>query len=168
MKLSFEVRARSRLTSTIVAAAALASSAGAQAPLANSATNGVSAFVDVTVIPMDRERTLEHQTVIVRDGRIAAIGPVARTTVPAGALRVDGRGKYLMPGLAEMHAHVLGPNAPEQLNRDIMFLYIANGITTIRAMLGAPNQLTLRDKTASGEVLGPTIFVAAPSLNGNS
>jgi imidazolonepropionase-like amidohydrolase len=83
---------------------------------------------------------------------------------------VDGRGKFLMPGLAEMHAHVLGPQAPnsEALNRDIMFLYVANGITTIRAMLGAPNQLVLRNQLESGEVLGPTMYVAAPSLNGQS
>ncbi len=130
----------------------------------------VTAFVGVTVIPMDRQRLLENQTVVVRDGRIAAIGAASSTTVPSGAVRIDGRGKFLMPGLAEMHAHVLGPQAAnsEELNRDIMFLYIANGITTIRAMLGAPNQLVLRDKLDRGEVLGPTMYVAAPSLNGQS
>jgi hypothetical protein len=73
-----------------------------------------------------------------------------------------------MPGLAEMHAHVLGPQQPAQLNRDLMFLYVANGVTTIRAMLGAPNQLVLREQLEKGDVLGPTMFVAAPSLNGNS
>lgn len=126
------------------------------------------AFVDVTVLPMDRERVLERQTVLVRDGRIASIEPAARARIPANALRVDGRGKFLMPGLAEMHAHIPGAQAPEQVVRDIFSLYIANGITTIRGMLGAPNQLTLRSQTASGELLGPTIFVGAPSLNGTS
>jgi imidazolonepropionase-like amidohydrolase len=128
----------------------------------------VVAFVDVNVIPMDRERVLERQTVIVREGRIASIEPSARARVPSGALRVDGRGKYLMPGLAEMHAHIPGAQAPEQTVRDIFTLYVANGITIIRGMLGAPNQLTLRAKTASGEMLGPTIFVGAPPLNGNN
>jgi imidazolonepropionase-like amidohydrolase len=126
------------------------------------------AFVNVTVVPMDRERLLEGQTVIVRDGRIASVEPATRARIPSGATRVDGRGKYLMPGLAEMHAHIPGANAPEQAVRDIFALYVANGVTTIRGMLGAPNQLTLRAKTASGEMLGPTIFVGAPSLNGNS
>ena len=126
------------------------------------------AFVNVTVLPMDRDRVLTGQTVIVRDGRIAAMGPAASVQIPADAQRVDGRGKFLMPGLAEMHAHVLGPQQPQELNRDIMFLYVANGVTTIRAMLGAPNQLVLRDQLKKGEVLGPTMFVAAPSLNGNS
>jgi imidazolonepropionase-like amidohydrolase len=128
----------------------------------------VVAFVDVNVIPMDRERVLQGQTVIVREGRIVSVEPSARARIPSGALRVDGRGRYLMPGLAEMHAHIPGAQAPEQMVRDIFTLYVANGVTTIRGMLGAPNQLTLRAKTASGEMLGPTIFVGAPSLNGNS
>jgi imidazolonepropionase-like amidohydrolase len=129
---------------------------------------GTFAFVDVSVLPMDRDRVLTRQTVVVRDGRITALGPSASVRVPADAQRIDGRGKFLMPGLAEMHAHVLGPAQPQELNRDIMFLYIANGVTTIRAMLGAPNQLVLRDQMKKGEVLGPTMFVAAPSLNGTS
>ena len=132
------------------------------------AAPGTFAFVDVTVLPMDRERVLTGQTVIVRDGRIAAVGPSASVRVPADAQRIDATGKFLMPGLAEMHAHVLGPQQPAELNRDLMFLYVANGVTTIRAMLGAPNQLVLREQLKKGEVLGPTMFVAAPSLNGNS
>jgi hypothetical protein len=69
-----------------------------------------------------------------------------------------------------MHAHVVGDGDPnhEQINKDIFFLYIANGITSIRAMLGAPNQLVLREQLRRGEVLGPTMNVSAPSLNGNS
>jgi imidazolonepropionase-like amidohydrolase len=138
----------------------------AQPPAADQTT----AFVDVTVVPLDRDRTLERQTVVVRGDRIVAMGPVASTPVPAGATRIDARGKYLMPGLAEMHAHVIGGNNPnhETLNRDILFLYIANGITSIRAMLGAPNQLPLREQLRRGEILGPTMYVSAPSLNGNS
>ena len=132
------------------------------------AAQGTFAFVDVSVLPMDRDRVLAGQTVVVRDGRITAVGPSASVRIPTEAQRIDGKGKFLMPGLAEMHAHVQGPNAPPELNRDIMFLYIANGVTTIRAMLGAPNQLILRDQLKKGEVLGPTMFVAAPSLNGNS
>jgi imidazolonepropionase-like amidohydrolase len=145
----------------LIAATVSAQNVPASAP-------GVIAFVDVNVIPMDRERVLEGQTVIVRDGRIASVEPSARARIPSGALRVDGRGKYLIPGLAEMHAHIPGAQASEQMIRDIFTLYVANGVTTIRGMLGAPNQLTLRAKTATGEMLGPTIFVGAPSLNGNS
>jgi hypothetical protein len=128
----------------------------------------VTAFVDVTVLPMDRERTLEHQTVIVRGDRITALGPASSTAVPAGAVRIDGRGKFLMPGLAEMHAHIPGANAPQQIIDDILYLYVANGITTIRGMLGAPNQLGLRDRAARGELISPSILVGAPSLNQNT
>jgi imidazolonepropionase-like amidohydrolase len=138
--------------------AALASVAGAQA----------TAFVDVSVIPMDRERVLEHQTVVVRDGRIVSVGPADRASIPEGATRIDGRGKFLMPGLAEMHAHVPPQGATQQLLDDIMFLYVANGVTTIRGMLGAPYQLDLARRLNSGQMLGPTFFVAAPSLNGNT
>jgi imidazolonepropionase-like amidohydrolase len=60
----------------------------------------VTAFVNVTVIPMDRERRIPGQTVLVRGDRIVEIGPVARVKVPDGGMRVDGRGKFLIPGLA--------------------------------------------------------------------
>ena len=130
--------------------------------------SGTFAFMDVHVVPMDSERILSSQTVIVRDGRIAQIGAAGSVTVPAGATRIDGRGKYLMPGLAEMHAHIPGATASERAISDIMFLYVANGITTIRGMLGAPNQLTLRDASARNEIVAPTIIVGAPSLSGQT
>ncbi|MGI8618980.1 MAG: amidohydrolase family protein [Gemmatimonadaceae bacterium] len=129
---------------------------------------GHYAFVNVTVIPMDRTGVLEGQTVLVSDGRITGIGPTSRFPARSSDAVIDGRGKFLIPGLAEMHAHIPGANAPEQLVRDIMFLYVANGVTTIRGMLGAPNQLVLRDQTARGDVIGPAILVGAPSLNGQS
>lgn len=126
------------------------------------------AFTNVTVIPMDGERTLADQTVIVRDGRIVAVGDAARTAVPPGAVRIDGRGKYLMPGLAEMHAHVPPGNPTDDQLAEIMFLYVANGITTIRGMLGAPYQVELKQKLERGTMLGPRFYAAAPSLNGSS
>jgi imidazolonepropionase-like amidohydrolase len=160
------------LAGASLAAAQSASSPAASAPMRATTAQSIVAFTDVNVIPMDRQRVIAGQTVIVRGDRIEAVGPARSTSVPAGATRIDGRGKYVMPGLAEMHAHVLPAqaqgNADERLNRDIFFLYIANGITTIRAMLGAPNQLVLRDRLAANALLGPTMFVAAPSLNGNS
>jgi imidazolonepropionase-like amidohydrolase len=133
-------------------------------PLAAQAT----AFVGVNVIPMDSERVIADQIVLVENGRITAMGPTAATTIPAGTFTVDGRGKYLMPGLAEMHAHVPPQTTDPQLLADIMYLYVANGVTTIRGMLGAPYQLELREKLRSGEMLGPRFYVGAPSLNGNT
>jgi imidazolonepropionase-like amidohydrolase len=163
-------RVRHAYSAARVAAVTLTLGAGLAQAQVPRAADRVTAFVDVNIVPMDRERVLERQTVVVRDGRIVALGPVASTQVPADAMRVDARGKYLMPGLAEMHAHVIGGQNPnhEQLNRDVLFLYVANGITSIRAMLGQPNQIPLREQLRRGEILGPTMYVSAPSLNGNS
>lgn len=144
----------------VLPAAALAQGPGAApAPVA---------FTNVTVLTMDGDRRLADHTVIVRDGRIAALGPSASTPVPTGVTRVDGRGKFLMPGLAEMHAHVPPGNPTREQLEDIMFLYVANGITTIRGMLGAPYQIQLKEQLERGAMLGPQFFPAAPSLNGNS
>ena len=126
------------------------------------------AFINVAVVPMDRERVLEGQTVIVRDGRIAEIGAKDRIKVPDGVERIDGTGKYLMPGLAEMHGHIPPPQAPKAYTESVLFLYVANGITTVRGMLGAPNQLELRDRANRGELNAPTLYLAGPSFNGNS
>jgi imidazolonepropionase-like amidohydrolase len=131
------------------------------------------AFVDVTVIPMDRERTLEHQTVIVRDGVITAISAANRASVPADAMRIDGRGKFLLPGLADMHAHAQpgGAAFSDAAGRQ-MALYLAHGVTTARSLGMAPPMgpavLDLRRRIAAGELLGPRLFVYSPSLNGNS
>ena len=149
----------------LAALPALALPALAQQPAPAGAT---TAFVDVSVIPMDRERVLANQTVVVRDGRIVAVGPAARTAVPAGATRIEGRGKFLLPGLAEMHGHVPPPSAPAAFTEDVLFLYVANGITTVRGMLGAPGQLELRERAKRGDVVSPNLYLAGPSFNGNS
>ena len=126
------------------------------------------AFVDVTVIPMDRQQELPHQTVVVRDGRISAMGPSSRIAVPAGSGRIDGRGKFLMPGLAEMHAHIPSGEQPDSVIERTLFMHVAGGITTIRGMLGHPKHLELRARAARGELLSPTIYTSGPSFNGNS
>ena len=130
--------------------------------------DSVVAFIDVTVIPMDRERSLPHQTVLVGGDRILEIGPTDRVKVPAGGLRVDGRGKFLIPGLAEMHAHIPGGQASDSEVERTLFLYVAGGITTIRGMLGHPRHLELRARAARGEIVSPTIYTSGPSFNGNS
>lgn len=136
----------------------------ATAPAAAAAQDGY-AFIDVSVVPMDSERILEHQTVIVMGGRIVQLGPTADVTVPEGATRIDGRGKYLMPGLAEMHGHL--PAQAGEFRDDVLFLYVANGVTTVRGMQGAIGQLTAREQIARGELLGPRLYVSGPAMSGN-
>ena len=126
------------------------------------------AFVNVNVVPMDSDRILNEQTVLVRGESIVGIGPASKLKVPGGALRIDGKGKYLMPGMAEMHGHIPPPEAPKEFIEAVLFMYVANGVTTVRGMLGAPGQLELRDKANHGEMLSPALYLAGPSFNGNS
>ena len=130
--------------------------------------SAVTAFVNVTVLPMDRDAVLRDQTVIVRNGSIAEIGPAAKVTVPQGAERVEGRDKFLMPALAEMHAHIPGGKSPDSAVERTLYLYVANGIGTIRGMLGDPRHLAYRERAAKGEVISPRIYTSGPSFNGNT
>lgn len=127
----------------------------------------VIAFTGVHVIPMDRERVLEDQTVLVADGLIAAVGPSAEVSVPEGTTRIDGQGRYLIPGLAEMHGHLPNPDMPEEVTENVLFLYVANGITTVRGMQGNASQLELRKRIDSGDVMGPRLILGGPSMTGN-
>ena len=127
------------------------------------------AVVDVTVIPMDREQTLPHQTVLVRDGRISVVGPAASTKVPEGITRVDGRGLFLAPGLVDMHAHFApGTESLDDGAGRQLALYLATGFTTVRGLGGAPSALPLRNRIRSGEVVGPRLVVASASINGRT
>jgi imidazolonepropionase-like amidohydrolase len=124
------------------------------------------AIENVTVIPMDAERTLPQHTVVIRDGRVAALGPASEVSIPADAVRVSGAGRYLMPGLPEMHGHLPGANAPQQLVEDILFLYVANGVTLVRGMQGHARQLDIRAAVERGELPGPRLLLAGPAMWG--
>jgi imidazolonepropionase-like amidohydrolase len=154
------------LAALVIASASLTLAQSGKDPSATKAP--ITAFVNVNVVPMDRERVIEKPTVIVRDGRIAEIGPADKIKAPDGATRIDGAGKYLMPGLAEMHGHIPPPNAPKAYTEAVLLLYVANGVTTVRGMLGAPNQLELRDRANRGEIVSPTLYLAGPSFNDRS
>jgi imidazolonepropionase-like amidohydrolase len=127
----------------------------------------VVAYVNVNVIPMDRQRVLRNQTVIVRDNTITTIGDSKQVKVPAGAQSIDGTGKFLIPGLMDMHVHLFSDDEfPDSLAEDEFKVMMAYGVTTIRLMIGTPEQLVLREKSAKGEILAPTIFAASPHLTG--
>ena len=107
-----------------------------------------------------------HADLLVRDGRIRTIGRDLSVNIDARV--IDMQGGYLMPGLAEMHAHVPAPNSGQQYRDDVLFLWIAHGITTIRGMLGHPDHLILKQALMNDEVLGPRLITSGPSFNGNS
>lgn len=124
-------------------------------------------FQSVNVIPMNLEKVIANQDVIVRNGVIASMGPAGSYKPQKGAQIVDGAGKYLMPGLAEMHAHVPPVDDLEPM-KEVLLLFLANGVTHIRGMLGHPRHLELRTKISSGEILGPSFYTSGPSANGTS
>jgi imidazolonepropionase-like amidohydrolase len=124
-------------------------------------------FKSVNVVPMTEEMVLRDQTVILRDGKIVYVGDAKGAKFGKNALVVDAKGKYLMPGLAEMHAHVPPIDDIEPM-KEVLLLFAANGITTIRGMLGHPKHLELRAKINSGEIPGPHLYTTGPSFNGMS
>lgn len=128
---------------------------------------GVLAITGVTLIPMTSEQVVENATVVVRDGRITAVGPRAGIKVPAGARIIDGRGKYLIPGLADMHAHLFSDSdAPDSVGPYELGAMVANGITATRLMMGTPAQLVLRRDVMAGTIVGPQLWLASPEFAG--
>jgi len=122
------------------------------------------AFVDASIIPMDSSRVLTGHTVIVQGDRITQLGPKEEVMVPAEAFVVRASRKYLMPGIAEMHGHLPEVGAPAGLVESVLFLYLANGVTTVRGMKGSPGQLELRERVNRGEIVSPTLYLAGPGL----
>jgi imidazolonepropionase-like amidohydrolase len=153
---------------SIIALLVLAAPASAQ-DSRGALARGTIAITNVAVIPMISDTILRDATVIVRDGRIADVGPASRVRVPAGATRIDGRSRYLIPGLTDMHTHLYAddPATPDSIAPAELGVMIANGITTARLMIGTPQHLELRRDIASGRVLGPQLWVASPQLAGN-
>jgi imidazolonepropionase-like amidohydrolase len=125
--------------------------------LAVAASGETVAIVGVNIVPMDTERVLLGQTVIVRDGVIESIGPRETIPVPIEARVVYGRARWLVPGLTDMHVHIRSADLPR---------YVENGITSVRDLAGTDSVLALAAAVARGERLGPRIFTSSKLLNG--
>jgi imidazolonepropionase-like amidohydrolase len=140
----------------------LAIAAAFLAVLAASAEGNASAaapvaFVHADVVTMDGPDALLDQTVVVSGGRITALGPSARTAVPRNARVVYAKGRYLSPGLADMHVHLYFPGE--------LPLYPLNGVTSVLNLNGKPAHLSWRRRIADGELFGPTIYSAGPTFD---
>lgn len=116
------------------------------------------AIVGVNVVSMTSDRVVPAQTIITQNGRITYVGPANRASIPTGAIRINGHGKFAIPGLADMHVHVR--------YQEELIPYLANGFTTIRNMRGAPFHLKWREQIAAGRMIGPTLYTVGPTLNG--
>ncbi|WP_250029505.1 amidohydrolase family protein [Paractinoplanes maris] len=137
----------------------MALSAGAALKLPRP-TGGLTAVRGVTVIDASGGARRDH-TVLIRGDRILDAGPVRRVPVPDGALVVDGTGRYLIPGLADMHTHAVGidDTDPE--------LYVVNGVTTTRQMSGGPLARDWQHQVASGARLGPRWSIGSRIVDGS-
>lgn len=115
-----------------------------------------TAFLDVSVVPMDRERVLANQTVIVEGGRLTRVGPSKAIAIPTGARRIEANKMYLIPGLVDAHLH---------LQSQIEFPpFLANGVTTVFNLDGRPAHLLWRRQVANGELTGAYNFQHWPYL----
>lgn len=128
---------------------------------ATAAESETTVFRDVHLIPMDTERVLLNQYLIVEDGLIKSFGALGEVIVPEGAEVIEGNGAFLMPGLADMHTHLSSDADPQSL-----LLYLAQGITTVRNLNAVPEHLNWRERVANGTLLGPTIYTSGPTIAG--
>ncbi|WP_074407740.1 amidohydrolase family protein [Aquimarina megaterium] len=124
-------------------------------------------ITDATIVDVSNGTTIEKQQIVIDSGKIKKI--TSDVENPEGyTTKINAQGKYIIPGLAEMHAHIPQPSTSKERIEEVLFLYLSNGITTIRGMLGDPYHLKLRQRAETGDILSPRIFTSSPSLNGNS
>ena len=119
----------------------------------------VLAIRNVTVVPATGGPSIPSATVLIRADRIAVVGPANRVEVPAGARIVDGTGRFLMPGLIDMHVHLSKTRASS------LGLFVANGVTTVRDMGGDYDEMVRwRRDVVDGTRIGPRILMPGPIL----
>jgi imidazolonepropionase-like amidohydrolase len=155
--------------STVALLTLAAGQVAAAQPSRGALAPGTIAITNVNVVPMTRDTVIRDATVIVRDGRIAAVGPARSTRVPSGATRMDGTDKYIIPGLADAHTHLYSDDqVADSLASYELGVMLANGVTTARLMIGTPEHLKLRDDVIAGRVVGPQLWLASPMLTGRA
>lgn len=133
------------------------------------------AITNINLVPMTEEIILENQTVMTEGSRIVAVGDAKDIKIPKEATVIDGKGAYLMPGLADMHMHTIH-DWDEHFPISPFILYLANGVTTVRNMDPRPDSedesispdyaLKWRDEILDGSRPGPTMYTTGTSLQG--
>ncbi|MGD9084600.1 MAG: amidohydrolase family protein [Desulfobacterales bacterium] len=127
------------------------------------------AFKDVNLVPMIEKGVIDNQTVLIDEAKITKIGPANEVVIPEEAKIIEGKGAYLMPGLADMHVHILRDKWPvSQLK-----LYLANGVTTIRSLGTTADEkdhktvISWSSQIKEGRRIGPTICATCPPITGS-
>lgn len=159
-------------SSALSAALAVAVAAASSAHAAPANPRPDVAITDVSVVDVEHGRLIAPRTVVVSDGRIAAIGASSEVGVPAGAQRIDGRGRFLIPGLVDMHVHLFNNASHRPPNTWSFPLYVANGVTAIREMAALPAQIATvnawRASSADGTLVAPRIVAAGVAVDGST
>ena len=131
-------------------------------------TEHALAITHTAVIDMTGAAPLADQTVIIEKDRIANIGDSNTLAIPIGAQILDAHGKFLIPGLVDMHIHLTAAGEPDGSRKFIIPLLLVNGITSVRDMGGYLQSLNpLRREIAEGKRLGPHIVTPGPYLDGS-
>jgi len=132
----------------------------------------VVAITDVSVVDVEQGRAVGPRTVLVVDGRIVAIGAQTEVHVPADAQRVDGRGRFLIPGLVDMHVHLFNNASRRPPNTWAFALFVANGVTAVREMAAEPASIATvdewREAMARGDLVAPRVLAAGVVVRGTS
>jgi len=162
----------------IAAVLTLGAAAAAQRPAISDAVRAFTS-IDAPVVALVNARVIdgtgaparEGETVVLRDGRIAAMGPPSRVEPPSGATIVDLAGKSVMPGLVMLHEHLyypVGPGVYGQLGQSFSRLYLAGGVTTLRTggNMNGFMDLNLKRAIDEGRAAGPAMDATAPYVNG--
>ncbi len=128
------------------------------------------ALKKVNLVPLTEEKVFKNQTVLIKGNSIIAMGDASEVKIPDSSFLIDGSGKYLMPGLADMHMHTKDTWQSMEWPVSPLDLFLANGVTTIRdsGPKGAIKDCVLhwRDAIAEGRMEGPTIYVSGGTLYG--
>ena len=127
-------------------------------------------FDQVNVLAMTDDQIKHNQRVVIIDGMITALGDSHSIDVPLGAKVIDAQGKYLMPGLSDMHSHInAGSNGSDQeVAQNQFLLYLATGVTVVRDAGGSPTHLQYKRDLSAQKILGPELFVASPIFEGEN
>ena len=122
---------------------------------------------NVNIVDVKTGTIIENRQIVIDSGKIVNI-LVELDNVADYKNQLNASGQFILPGLSEMHAHIPSPPTTQKRVEETLFLYLSNGITTIRGMLGHPSHLELRERAANGSLLSPRIITSSPSLNGNT
>ncbi len=132
----------------------------------------IIAIERVSVVDVARGEIVSPRTVLIVDGQITAIGEPDTIAIPPSAVRVEGRGRFLMPGLVDMHVHLFNNASRRPPNEWAFPLFVANGVTGVREMLTEPAAMTVVDRwrtqVARGELVAPRVLAAGASVGAES